>query len=72
LVLGACTASEPDRGRSSPAATPRSPDQPEIGELVDVRGPEIDVSSLQGRIAFSSATDDVYVIDAVCWPAVLH
>jgi Tol biopolymer transport system component len=64
IVLGACTAPQRGRGPSSPAATPHSPDQPEIAELVDMRGQEIDVSSLDGRIVFSSATDDVYVIDA--------
>jgi Tol biopolymer transport system component len=63
LVFGACT-----NGRvTSPSPTqPTGPStvQPAIDDLVDVHGEPIDVSSLQGRIAFSSGTDDIYTINA--------
>jgi Tol biopolymer transport system component len=64
LVLTACT----DEG----VVAPPSPTQvsgsiaaePAIGDLVDVRGDPIDLSSLEGRIAFSSGTDDIYTVNA--------
>lgn len=64
LILAACT-SEPATTSSSPSrsAAP-SPAQPAIEDLVDVRGEPIDVSSLQGRIAFSSGSDDIYAVNA--------
>ncbi len=64
VTTGACTTREPARDTAPPeTASPRT-EQRAIGELVDVRGAPIDIASLEGRIAFSSATDDVYVIDA--------
>ena len=64
LVLGACT----DSGvTTSPSPThPAGPSavQPAIDDLVDVHGEPTDVSSLQGRIVFSSGTDDVYTVNA--------
>jgi Tol biopolymer transport system component len=64
LILAACT-SEPATSSSSPSGSAApSPAQPAIEDLVDVRGDPIDVSSLQGRIAFSSGTDDIYTINA--------
>jgi Tol biopolymer transport system component len=63
LVLGACT----DRVTTPPSPTqPARPSavQPAIGDLLDVHGEPIDVSSLQGRIAFSSGTDDIYAVNA--------
>src|SRR6266508_2811169 len=64
VTTGACTTRETARDTAPPeTASPRT-EQRAIGELVDVRGAPIDIASLEGRIAFSSATDDVYVIDA--------
>lgn len=63
LVLGACT----DGGlTSSPSPTQPRPSavQPAIGDLVDVHGEPIDVSSLRGRIVFSGGTEDIYTINA--------
>jgi len=63
LVLGACT----DSGvTTSPSPTQPRPSavQPAIDDLVDVHGAPIDVSSLQGRIVFSSGTEDVYTVNA--------
>ena len=64
LVLSACTDSGVTTSPSPPEPTGPSPRQPAIGDLVDVRGEPIDVSSLQGRIVFSSGTNDIYTIDA--------
>jgi WD40-like Beta Propeller Repeat len=72
LVLSACT----DRGvTASPSPTqparpssvqPAGPSsvQPAIDDLVDAHGEPIDVSSLQGRIVFSSGTEDIYLVNA--------
>jgi TolB protein len=68
LVLSACT----DRGvTTSPSPNQTagpSPAHPAIGDLVDVHGSPIDVSSLQGRIVFSSGTqdipEDIYTVNA--------
>ncbi len=63
LVLGACT-----NGPVTPATTAKPSEPPNaspaIGDLVGVRGEPIEVSSLQGRIVFSSGTDDIYTVDA--------
>jgi Tol biopolymer transport system component len=69
LVLSACTGGG---ATISPSATSPSPTQsagsspthPAIADLVDVHGEPIDVSSLQGRIVFSSGTEDIYTINA--------
>jgi Tol biopolymer transport system component len=64
LVLTACTG-DSDNISSSPAQPSRpSPTQPAIGDLVDVHGAPIDVSSLQGRIVFSSGIEDIYTVNA--------
>lgn len=60
LVTGACT-----NGPGTTSSTPTepagvSPTPPAIEDLVDVRGEPIDLSSLQGRIAFSSGTEDIH------------
>jgi dipeptidyl aminopeptidase/acylaminoacyl peptidase len=64
LVLSACTGGQVTTP-STPAepAEPSSP-PPAIGDLIDVYGEPIDVSSLRGRIAFSSGTEDVYTVNA--------
>jgi TolB protein len=64
LVLSACT-----NGGVTTSASPSQPArpstfQPDIDELVDVRGEPIDVSSLLGRIVFSSGTEDIYTVNA--------
>jgi Tol biopolymer transport system component len=63
LVLGACTnarvTASKSRASSQPSAAPST-----IGDLIGVRGEPIDASSLRGRIAFSSGTEDVYSINA--------
>jgi Tol biopolymer transport system component len=73
LLLGAafaltgCSGPDADSAIASPTATtgPSAlPLQPELDDLLDVRGESVDVSALEGRIAFSSSTDDVYVINA--------
>jgi TolB protein len=71
LVLGACT--------TRPVTAPPSPTQPAvpsagpsaaptnragIADLVDVLGEPIEVSSLEGRIVFSSGTEDIYSVNA--------
>jgi Tol biopolymer transport system component len=63
LVLSACTegavATSP-----SPTQPAGSTAQPAIGDLVDVHGESIDVSSLRGRIVFSGGTQDIYTVNA--------
>jgi TolB protein len=64
LVLSACTAGGVTTS-SSPTQPPGpSAVQPAIGDLIDVHGEPIDVSSLRGRIAFSSGTEDIYSVNA--------
>jgi hypothetical protein len=68
LVVGACT-NGPGGTSSTPTESPGvSPARPAIEDLVDVRGELINVSSLQGRIAFSSGTgdihEDIYTVNA--------
>ncbi len=64
LLLSACT----DRGVTT-SPSPMRPAEPSsappaIDDLVDVHGEPIDVSSLQGRIVFSSGIEDIYTVNA--------
>ena len=64
LVLSACT-----EGGVATSASPTQPAgsiavQPAINDLVDVHGEPIDLSSLQGRMVFSSGTEDIYTVNA--------
>jgi Tol biopolymer transport system component len=63
LVLSACTEGGVTTS-ASPTESAGSTAQPAIGDLVDVHGEPIDVSSLQGRIVFSSGTEDIYTVNA--------
>jgi TolB protein len=63
LVFGACTDGRVSSSSPTQPAGPL-PTQAAIDDLVDVHGEPIDVSSLQGRIAFSSGTDDIYMVNA--------
>jgi hypothetical protein len=70
LALCACTAG--GVATSPTPASPPSPTQPAapsavrpaISDLVDVYGEPIDVSSLPGRIVFSSGIEDIYTVNA--------
>jgi Tol biopolymer transport system component len=64
LVLSACT--EGGVTTSSSPTQPAWPSavQPAIEDLVDVHGEPIDLSSLPGRIVFSSGTEDIYAVNA--------
>jgi TolB protein len=64
LTLAACTGGEKATPSSSTRLASPSPGQPAIGELVDVRGEPIDLSSLQGRIVFSDGINDIHTINA--------
>jgi Tol biopolymer transport system component len=65
LLLTASTGGGENNSSSSPAApSGPSPTQPAIGDLLDAHGEPIDVSSLQGRIAFSSGIEDIYTVNA--------
>ncbi|HYV01501.1 MAG TPA: hypothetical protein VEM93_04075, partial [Actinomycetota bacterium] len=72
LVLSACTdrgatTSPPPTQSARPSSVPPagpSSVQPAIDDLVDAHGEPIDVSSLQGRIVFSSGTEDIYAVNA--------
>src|SRR6266545_3757501 len=64
LLLSACT----DRGVTT-SPSPMRPAEPSsappaIDDLVDVHCEPIDVSSLQGRIVFSSGIEDIYTVNA--------
>jgi dipeptidyl aminopeptidase/acylaminoacyl peptidase len=64
LVLGACTGKGVSTASSPTQPAGPSAVQPAIDDLVDVQGEPIDVSSLQGRIVFSSGTEDIYTVNA--------
>jgi TolB protein len=64
LVLSACTDSGVTTSPSPSQPAGPSAVQPAMNDLVDVHGEPIDVSSLQGRIAFSSGTEDIYTVNA--------
>jgi TolB protein len=73
FMLGACTggggttAATPTRSAATTSPTQSaepSAARPAISDLVDVLGEPIDVSSLQGRIVFSSGTEDIYIVNA--------
>jgi Tol biopolymer transport system component len=64
LVLGACTGKGVSTAPSPTQPAGPSAVQPAIDDLVDVQGEPIDVSSLQGRIVFSSGTEDIYTVGA--------
>ncbi len=64
LVLSACTNSGMTTSPSPTQPGGPSAVQPAIDDLVDVHGEPIDVSSLRGRIVFSSGTEDIYTVDA--------
>lgn len=64
LVLSACTEGGVTTSASATQPVGSSAAQPAIGDLVDVHGEPIDVSSLRGRIVFSSGTEDIYTVNA--------
>src|SRR6266545_7416012 len=64
LVFSACTNSGVTTSSSPTQPAERSAVPPAIDDLVDVHGEPIDVSSLQGRIVFSSGTEDIYTVNA--------
>ena len=64
LVFSACTNSGVTTSSSPTQPAERSAVPPAIDDLVDVSGEPIDVSSLQGRIVFSSGTEDIYTVNA--------
>jgi TolB protein len=64
VLLGACTDGQITTSSSPRQPTEASPDQPAIGDPIDVHGEPIDLSSLRGRIAFSSGIEDIYTVRA--------
>ena len=64
LLLSACSGRGVTTSPSPTRPAEPSPVRPTIGDLVDVHGEPIDVSSLQGRIVFSSGTEDIYTVNA--------
>jgi TolB protein len=64
VLLMACTSARTSAATSPPTGSPStSPEQPSIGVQPPIGAP-IDVASLEGRIAFSDETEDVWIAAA--------